>query len=522
MITISKIILCNFKRFEHLELDLDPEMNVFIGDNESGKSTVLQAIDIVSHGSRHRVEDIGVDRLFNVDAINSFMISDKNLATLPEMFIELYFNDLADIELEGLNNSKKSNCCGIKMQCVPNPNYSELIRQILTQPDATFPLEFYSVEFVTFAGNQFNGYNKKLKSIFIDNSQIGNPYSMREYVHDIYYSQLDEEQRISTKHAYHKSKNQFKKEILSAYSLGIAPYAYSVRESSGDNIETDIMLTEDDVPLENKGTGTLCFIKTKLSLDKAINGIDAVLIEEPENHLSHTKMLQLIQRIKDSQDRQLFISTHSDMISTRLNLQKCILMNSTTQSYTSLLELSDNTAKFFMKAPDNNILKFVLSNKVILVEGDAEFILMEAMYKRITKKEFSGSGISVIAVDGKCFKRYLEIAKILNIKVAVITDNDHDFAANITDSYSDYIQGQFPNIMISSDTDNQRYTFEVCVYEDNQEICNILFNTPHRKVSIQQYMLSNKAEAAYELLCNNADNIDVPPYIEDSIKWIDV
>lgn len=34
-----------------------------------------------------------------------------------------------------------------------------------------------------------------------------------------------------------------------------------------------------------------------------------------------------------------------------------------------------------MKAPDNNILEYVLSKKVILVEGDAEFILMEALYK---------------------------------------------------------------------------------------------------------------------------------------------
>ena len=59
-----------------------------------------------------------------------------------------------------------------------------------------------------------------------------------------------------------------------------------------------------------------------------------------------------------------------------------------------------------MKAPDNNMLQFVLSNKIILVEGDAEFILMEVLYKRTLTKELSASNIGVIAVDGKCFKRY--------------------------------------------------------------------------------------------------------------------
>lgn len=63
MIMISKIKLHNFKRFQDLPLDLDPEMNIFIGDNESGKSTILQAIDLVARGSRTRIEEIGLDKL---------------------------------------------------------------------------------------------------------------------------------------------------------------------------------------------------------------------------------------------------------------------------------------------------------------------------------------------------------------------------------------------------------------------------------------------------------------------------
>lgn len=48
-------------------------------------------------------------------------------------------------------------------------------------------------------------------------------------------------------------------------------------------------------------------------------------------------------------------------------------------------------------------------------------------------------------------QKILDIAKLLNNKVAVITDNDHDYAVNVTNNYSDYTQDQFPNIKFHSD-----------------------------------------------------------------------
>jgi predicted ATP-dependent endonuclease of OLD family len=46
MKTIKKVILSNFKRFKNLELEFDDELNILIGDNESGKSSVLLALDL--------------------------------------------------------------------------------------------------------------------------------------------------------------------------------------------------------------------------------------------------------------------------------------------------------------------------------------------------------------------------------------------------------------------------------------------------------------------------------------------
>lgn len=513
---IRKIILHNFKRFRDLEMDVYPDLNIFIGDNESGKSSILQAIDLVSHGSRHRVETIGLDRLFNVEAISQFMGSSRDMNNVPEMFVELYFLDEAEPRLNGNNNSKRQNAFGIRMKCEYDKNYSIQIAEIFKKGNDVFPLEFFNVTFETFAGEVFNGYTKWLKTISIDNSQIGSPYAMREYVHNIYAANVKEDERAINKHAYHAAKDKFQIDILEKYSQKLAPYKFCIKDSSDDNIETSIDLEENGISIDNKGTGMQCFIKTQLALNSAVDDINAVLIEEPETHLSYMKMQKLIEVIKKSKNRQLFISTHSDLISTRLNLKKCILLNSSSGTYARLDGLTADTAKFFIKAPDNNMLQFVLSNKVVLVEGDAEFILMEAMYQKTTGKELTASGIGVIAVDGKCFKRYLEIAKLIRIKVAVITDNDHDYEANITENYRSYITD---NIKVFSDNDNKRYTFEVCIYEDNKEKLDNEFKV--RTKPVEKFMLDNKAEAAFRILEHYASDIVVPQYIQNAIRWIE-
>lgn len=56
MATIRKLVLKNFKCFRTLELDFDPELNILVGGNEAGKSSVLQALDIVLSASRSKLE----------------------------------------------------------------------------------------------------------------------------------------------------------------------------------------------------------------------------------------------------------------------------------------------------------------------------------------------------------------------------------------------------------------------------------------------------------------------------------
>lgn len=41
---IQKIHIKNFKSFQDVEIDLDPDLNVFTGINNSGKTNLIEAI----------------------------------------------------------------------------------------------------------------------------------------------------------------------------------------------------------------------------------------------------------------------------------------------------------------------------------------------------------------------------------------------------------------------------------------------------------------------------------------------
>jgi predicted ATP-binding protein involved in virulence len=53
---INKLVLENFRCFEHLELDLHPRINVFVGVNGSGKTAILEAIKYVVIGALGQIK----------------------------------------------------------------------------------------------------------------------------------------------------------------------------------------------------------------------------------------------------------------------------------------------------------------------------------------------------------------------------------------------------------------------------------------------------------------------------------
>ncbi|WP_029147535.1 ATP-dependent endonuclease [Methylophilus sp. 5] len=520
MATIKRLVLQNFKRFKELDLEFDPELTILVGGNEAGKSSVLQAIDIVLSASRSKVEALGLDTIFNAQCIAEFLHSDRKIEDLPELLIEVYLDGIDDRhDLDGRNNSMDTGYLGIKMICKPFDEYTNEMKTILEEDHDSFPFEYYGIHFLTFTDEVIIPYKKPLKHLLIDSSQINNEYATREYSRSMYSAHTTVVQRNFHGFEYRRAKSAFKEKVFKEVNDTLDTYKFDIRTSPKASVETDVIITEGDIPIDSKGKGRQCFIKTEFALRNSKQTLDVLLLEEPENHLSHIHMNKLIERIRESVSKQLFIATHSSFIATRLNLKKVLILSEHNPSKpASLKNLGQKTANFFMKAPDNNVLELALSKKVILVEGDAEFILLEALYNiSADGASLNADGIHVISVDGTSFKRYLELANLLGIKVAVIRDNDGDYQLNCVDNYADCISA---SIKVFADSDNTRHTFEVCMYEDNKTICDNLFQAGRKTLPVMEYMLKNKTEAAFQLLEQKSSELAVPKYIQQATAWI--
>ncbi|PKH70892.1 ATP-dependent endonuclease [Stenotrophomonas sp. Betaine-02u-21] len=519
MPTVARLVLKNFKKFKDFDISFDSKMNILAGGNEAGKSSIIQAIDIALGASRNKVESLGIESLFNVQCIVEFLAGNRKVEDLPVLLIEVYFAGVTDQDFDGRNNSLRQDHLGIRVTCQPMDEYSVDIATALGSREGSFPFEYYECQFKTFAGKTLHPYRKPLKHLLIDSSLINNEYATREYTRAMYSARTSIADRSKHAFEYRMAKRNFRETALKPLNDQLNDYRFDIRSSAKAGIDTDLVITEDDIPIDGKGKGRQCFIKTEFALRRSEAALDLLLLEEPENHLSHVHMHKLIQRIDASQGKQLFIATHSSFIATRLNLRNVLILSESSASKpASLASLSPDTAKFFMKAPDNNVLELSLCRKAILVEGDAEFILLGALYASCTDgSSTEKDGIHVVSVDGTSFKRYLELAKALGIKVAVVRDNDEDYQRNCIDSYKDFV-GE--SIQVFADADPERSTFEICIYRDNSGTCDAAFGANRRELSVQQYMLKNKTEAAFQLLEKHGNALIAPGYIREAIRWI--
>ena len=51
---IKNLKLINFRNYNSLEVDFDPKVNIFVGDNAQGKTNILEAIYMTGTGKSFR------------------------------------------------------------------------------------------------------------------------------------------------------------------------------------------------------------------------------------------------------------------------------------------------------------------------------------------------------------------------------------------------------------------------------------------------------------------------------------
>lgn len=543
---IKKVVITNFKGFkDSFKLILNSGLNIIVGDNEAGKSTILEAVNLALTGmynGRYIRNELS-QYLFNERAINDYLDSIEKGKPIPppNIHIELFLEGGAEIvSLEGDKNSDGVGCSGISFSIEFNEIYKSSYEALLKGGDVkTIPIEYYHVVWRSFAREAITQRNIPLKSAYIDSSSARNRNGSDVYIGKIVKELLSEDEIVSVSQSHRKMKEHFmddpsidaiNKKISSASKISNKEVKISVELSSRNAWETGLTTYLDNIPFHFIGKGEQSIVKTNLALaHNKTKEASVILLEEPENHLSHTKLNQLIKTIKDgNESKQVIVTTHSSFVANKLGLSDLILLND--KKTMKLDALSPDTKTFFEKIAGYDTLRLMLCKKAILVEGDSDELIVQKAYQDQNKGRLPiEDEIEVISV-GVSFLRFLEVAEKLQQPACVVTDNDGDIAA-LTKKYDLYIGGKAkPNIKICYDSvvdtgtlkigkkDFNYNTLEPKMLKANSlALLNKILGTTYIEIDdLHKYMKGNKTECALKVF-ETTETIKYPQYILDAI-----
>ncbi|MCW5588089.1 MAG: AAA family ATPase [Legionellales bacterium] len=548
-ICIEKIVIENFKCFKgRFILNLKRGLNIIVGDNESGKSTILEATHVALTGLFHGkyLKNELTQYLFNNAIVTEFLRKINNEETrgeaiLPHILIEVYFSNDQFPLFEGDGNSSRTKANGISYKIAFNDKYKAEYESLVKSGELkTLPIEYYEIYWSSFARESITARSIPIKSALIDSAAYRYQNGSDIYISRIIKELLDIDDVVNIAQAHRNMKDQFMNDgsianinskIQEAASISNKEVKLSVELSSKNAWENSLMTYLDEVPFHYVGKGEQCIVKTKLALGhKKAQEANILLIEEPENHLSHTRLNQLISEINKDNEKQIIISTHSSFVANKLGLENLVLLNN--QENFSLNDLTEDTKNFFKKLAGYDTLRLILCKKAILVEGDSDELIVQKAYMSTHQNRLPiQDGIDVISV-GTAFLRFLEIADKVKKEIAIVTDNDGNPEV-IKEKYSDYLgENKKGNIKICFDdvVDSGEFkikdkpfnynTLEPKFVKENGNdlsVFNNIFGVDFSEIDdLYRYMYRNKTDCALKIF-DSSDEIKFPQYILDAI-----
>ncbi|OYU82964.1 MAG: ATP-dependent endonuclease [Flavobacterium sp. BFFFF2] len=446
---LSNIKLWNYRKFgamgeidlakPHLDLNLTKGLNVIIGENDSGKTAIVDAIKLVL--KTHSYDYIRVD--------------DKDFHKEANRFrIELTFDSLNPDEAKNFTEWLGWNGSGADAKPFLKLNYD-----VKRQADKIIPTDVK-------AGVDEDGYlltaeaKEYLKATYLKplrdaeneliakrNSRLSQillgdeAFKGKEKDNDLVkiFSGLKEELEKYFNEVDEAGQPKQGKQIKDKIDGYIKSFYSNDNESEFESTSTDIKSILEKLTLTlkgepNPGLGTLnrLFMAAELlHLTKSNwSGLRLGLVEELEAHLHPQAQMQVIEAFQKQKDIQLILTTHSPNLASKLKLESLIICNNANafsmgDTYT---KLGKDNYKFLEKFLDTTKANLFFAKGVILVEGWAEEILLPSIAKAIGIN-LTEKGVSIVNIGHTGFDHYAKIylrqaEPNMTVPVAVITDSD--------------------------------------------------------------------------------------------------
>ncbi|WP_445458223.1 ATP-dependent nuclease [Flavobacterium sp. HNIBRBA15423] len=460
---ISELKLWNFRKYgigsndldlenPHLNVPLEKGMNIIIGQNDSGKSAILDAIKLVL--KTHAYEWIKVEK------------SDFHSNT-EKLRIEIHFKGITDdeakhfIEWLGWDNEKQPRL--ILIYQAEYRNNRILPSDVKAGMDGTgFLLNAEAREYLKCT------YLKALRDA--DSELMAKKNSRLSQIlqeHKLFKKKKGDTSKHQIEQIFEEAngliKNYFNEDIekIEGQKSNKKQIAGPINEFLKDFIDDDYLSKFDIAKAEiknilekislgieerdNLGLGTMnrLFMAAELlHLKKEkYDGLKLCMVEELEAHLHPQAQMKIIETLDREANTgiQFILTTHSSNIASKVDLKSLIICKNNNvfplgEDYTYLGEKTkeskyENSYKYLKRFLDVTKSNLFFAKGVILVEGWSEEILIPEIAKKIncdlTKKE-----VSIVNVGSTA---YLDFAKVflrkenenvLKVPVSIVTDLD--------------------------------------------------------------------------------------------------
>ncbi len=431
MSRIHTLKIYNYRGIEHFEHVFDNRPLVcLIGRGDSGKTTILDAIHaVLSPRWDYRFYDTD---FHNGDTTKPIVIEVSLQDLPPELLSEskfgLYKRILnPDNEIEDYFSEEESGCSDIlTIRLVVHEDLEPTWYVVNDRKDQD------NIEISAGDRAKFNVF---LVSDYIDRHFSwgkGSPlYALLKKNHDdidtdriIVDANRKAYDNINNNEAFASFSDIVKSIQKSALSLGLSVDELKVLIDFKNLLVKEGSITlhdESNIPFRLKGKGTrrLLSIAIQLDLIKYEGGI--ILIDEIEQGLEPDRVKFLVNRLKQNNQGQIFITTHSNNVIVELEAKDIFLKKNDNRS--GLFSFNDN----FQGCIRNNPNAF-FAKRLIVCEGETEVGICRALNNHRINNGYDNlelNGISLVNGTGNNFVDYCLHFRNAGFDVCAFCDSDN-------------------------------------------------------------------------------------------------
>jgi|GEM_PF-6062993 putative ATP-dependent endonuclease of OLD family len=551
----------NFRSIKNMDITLNKKLNIFIGPNNSGKTTIIDALYFCFH-----YKDYNRSKRISLNDFYKGVNSDKNVEDIEfslkfeiqqdfeiAVFLDLYNPEDNSLDLyfkfhynEKLNKIQSFYYGGANKD---NPVHSEIFDSIFNiylgpLRDAERYLTSGKPNIIGKLFSKVVSDEKKEEWMDelnknIDGSKLSkfiknyNNEHIQNYLNELIFN--DDEMDLSML----PMEQDFDK-FTQYWNIKI-PF-------SSENNNSYLDLSQNGL-----GYNNLIYISVLLSyLDvlgrKEETRYISLFIEEPEAHL-HPQLqnlfLSYMNKLNDDNNIQIFITTHSPTLTSKADLNDLILVqnknNEVICSNLRKLFNKENTI-FLKKFLDVTKSQLLFSKKIIFVEGITESILVPLFAEKYCDFNLDENGVEVVNVNGINFKNFIPLFKKsnnLNYVGVILTDKDEEnIGGPPSKTYTnlkDILENSNVEYNLKIFGSNKTFEYDLITTNDFNPIIWNVFKNKHPgifkieknneslfKVFKDNHKIS-KADIAlklYDVLKESNDKIEIPSYIKGGIDFL--